>query len=135
MKTNDNSGWRDVIAGAAFGAPVIIAGRIPVRVVYNRLLPVRGFVAINLFGVIFARRKFCPLPESTIRHEAIHTAQARECGGWLPYYVKYLWYWFRRGYRDIPFEVEALINESNSGYLDRRKTARWSWRGEYVLAE
>lgn len=50
------------------------------KVIYNRLLPVRGFTAINLFGIVFARRECRPLSEVTLRHEAIHTRQMRETG-------------------------------------------------------
>lgn len=48
------------------------------KVIYNNLIPVKGFVAINLFGVVFARKMYEPLGRATIQHEEIHTAQMRE---------------------------------------------------------
>ena len=50
------------------------------KVIYNGLVPFRGFTAINLLGVVFARREYRPLSEAVLRHEAIHTAQMRETG-------------------------------------------------------
>lgn len=48
------------------------------KIIYNKLIPFKGFAAINLFGVLFARKECKPLSERTINHEAIHTAQMRE---------------------------------------------------------
>lgn len=48
------------------------------RVIYNNILPIKGYIAINLFGLIFARKEFKPLSKATENHEAIHTAQIRE---------------------------------------------------------
>ena len=95
------------------------------KICYNRLLPVKGFSAMALFGVIFARRECRPLSKSTIRHEEIHKAQAKECGGWLLFYLKYLYWWVRRGYRNIPFEKEAYANERDEAYLDKREPFAW----------
>ncbi len=85
------------------------------KIIYNKYLPLKGFMAINLFGVVFARKECCPLPAKTTTHEAIHTAQMRE----LLYLVFYVWYgveWVVRliqyrdtiaAYYNIPFEREA----------------------------
>ena len=62
------------------------------KVIYNRLLPVRGFTAINLFGIVFARRECRPLSEVTLRHEAIHTRQMRETG-YVGFYLIYIAEW------------------------------------------
>ena len=50
------------------------------KVIYNNILPFKGFSAINLFGVVFARKEYEPLRSSTIQHEGIHTAQMKELG-------------------------------------------------------
>ena len=62
------------------------------KVIYNRLLPFRGFTAINLFGIVFARRECRPLSEVTLRHEAIHTRQMRETG-YVGFYLIYIAEW------------------------------------------
>nr|DAM03170.1 MAG TPA: hypothetical protein [Caudoviricetes sp.] len=31
------------------------------KVIYNKYLPIKGYVAINLFGIIFARKEFKPI--------------------------------------------------------------------------
>lgn len=101
------------------------------KIIYNRFIPFRGFRAVNLFGVVFARREFRPLPERTIRHETIHSAQMRE----LCYVLFYLLFsaeWlvrrFGRGkiYRRVSFEREAYAHEYETDYLCRRKRfAQW----------
>lgn len=94
------------------------------KVVYNKFIPFKGFAAINLFGVIFARRGE-RISKRTIRHESIHTAQMRD----LLYIGFYLWYlieWivrlFMRGgaYRNISFEREAYTHENDVDYLKER---------------
>ena len=49
------------------------------KIIYNKLIPFKGFIAINLFGIIFARKEYknC-LYRSVINHENIHTAQMKE---------------------------------------------------------
>lgn len=98
------------------------------KVVYNSLIPFKGFSAINLFGVLFARKE-AMLSERTLRHEAIHTAQMKE----LLYIGFYVWYVLEWGvrvcqygfgktaYRNISFEQEAYGNEDDVGYLSNRK--------------
>ena len=95
------------------------------KVRYNNLLPFPGFVAMAFFGVILARKKYKPLSSATIRHEEIHEAQAKECGGWIRYYLKYLFFWVKYGYRMIPFEREAYHNETRENYLDIREPFAW----------
>jgi len=95
------------------------------KIIYNNIIPFRGFAAIMFFGIIFARVKYRPLPKNTVNHEKIHHAQAKECGGYLWYYLLYLWQWTKYGYRNCPFEREAYDNESNLEYLKSRKTFEW----------
>ena len=40
------------------------------KIIYNNYIPFNGFKAINLFGIVFARRK---LSQKDIKHELIHT--------------------------------------------------------------
>lgn len=95
------------------------------RIIYNRLIPVKGFTAMAFFGVILARKECAPLSYSVVNHEKIHLAQARDCGGWLRFYVKYLAYWVRFGYRGNPFECEAYSNGWDNYYLIHRQPRAW----------
>lgn len=98
------------------------------KVIYTKHLPVRGFRAINLFGLIFARKEFSPLSEHVLNHEAIHSRQIIELfvGG---FYMWYITEWFVRwiqykdrflAYRNISFEREAFANDDNEQYLEQR---------------
>ena len=58
------------------------------KVIYNSLIPFKGFIAINLFGIVFARKEYKELSRRTLNHEAIHTAQMKE----MLYVFFYLWY-------------------------------------------
>lgn len=57
-------------------------------IIENKLLPVKGFSAMNLFGIIFTR-DISLLNGSTLNHEAIHTKQILECGI-IFFYILYL---------------------------------------------
>ena len=97
------------------------------RIVKNKWLPLKGFTAINLFGVVFTRKE--QLSTKTIRHEYIHTAQMRE----LVYVFFYVWYLiefvirliqyrnYKEAYRNISFEREAYKYDEEPGYTMWRK--------------
>lgn len=97
------------------------------KIIYNDFIPFKGFVAINLFGVLFVRSEYkYKLKQSTIRHENIHTMQMKE----LLYVFFYLWYiieWivrlFMKGdaYRNICFEREAYENQKWIEYPKNRR--------------
>lgn len=101
------------------------------RIILLRRFPWRGgFIAINLFGLIFTAR---PLSPAEINHERIHTAQQRE----LLYVGFYLWYvgeWLvlllkyrdrMKAYYRIRFEREAYRHGDDLGYLKRRRHYRY----------
>lgn len=99
------------------------------KIIYNNLIPFKGFTAINLFGILFVR-KGVKVSEEMINHEAIHTVQMKE----MLYVFFYVWYvieWivrlFKNGdaYRNISFEREAYANENNRDYLTNRKMYNW----------
>ena len=101
------------------------------KIVYNKLIPFRGFKCINLFGVLFVRRG-CVMSERDFNHEAIHTAQMKE----MLYVFFYLWYlveWLIRllgkgdAYRNISFEKEAYDNEGDLTYIENRPMFAWWW--------
>lgn len=102
------------------------------KIIRNKVIPFKGFKAINLFGVLFVRKE-AVLSEADINHEAIHTAQMKE----MLYVGFYLWYaveWLVRlirfrdthsAYRNVSFEREAYANQADLEYLQQRK--QWSW--------
>ena len=102
------------------------------KIIYNNYIPFKGFLAINLFGVMFVRGTWRDINARVLNHEKIHTAQMRELG-YLLFYLLYILEWFirllRKGnaYRNISFEREAYANENNLQYLSSRR--RWAmWR-------
>jgi len=100
------------------------------NVIYNNIIPVKGFAAINLFGVFFVRNGVV-VSDRMLNHERIHTAQMREMlyvGFYLFYVVEWLIRLFKYGkesYRNISFEREAYANEGNLNYLKNRKSFAW----------
>lgn len=110
------------------------------KIIYNNIIPFKGFVAINLFGVLFARKEYKNyLTDSVglnhiINHESIHTAQMKE----LLYVGFYIWYfieWLVQliiniknpsiAYYCIRFEREAYAHQHDSNYLKNRKHYNW----------
>lgn len=99
------------------------------KIIYNNILPIKGFVAINLLGFVFARKEHNPISPTTMNHEAIHTEQMKE----MLYVFFYLWYvieWliklimFRNkfsAYYEISFEAEACQNMHDLNYIKNRK--------------
>ena len=103
------------------------------KIKYSKIIPFKGFYAINLFGTYFIREEYkdFPIEEETLNHEAIHTAQMKEMG----YVFFYIWYFIewlirllingRYAYYCLPFEKEAYSNDKNSKYLETRKPYSW----------
>lgn len=102
------------------------------KVIFNRYLPFKGFCAINLFGVLFARCECKPIVPHCINHERIHTAQMKELG-YIGFYILYFLEWIYRlifhtktAYRGISFEVEAYKHQYDYLYCNHRKRfAQW----------
>ena len=100
------------------------------KIIRNSIIPFKGFKAINVFGILFARHE-AYLSESLLNHEKIHTAQMRELG-YVLFYVIYFLEWLIRlflpgnAYRNISFEREAYENQHYMFYLEcREKFAQW----------
>lgn len=103
------------------------------KIIYNNLIPFKGFTSITLFPFIFARKEYEPLGMRTIIHENIHLKQQIE----LLIVFFYLWYGieclvrliryksFHKAYRNISFEREAYNNEYDDEYLGVRKPYEW----------
>lgn len=110
------------------------------KIIRNNIIPVKGFKAINLFGILFVRGN-AVINEKTLRHEHIHTMQMRE----MLYVPFYLWYgieyvirfigWsfkkknpFYPNYKPydlMSFEREAYDNEHDVYYPKTRKHFSW----------
>lgn len=99
------------------------------KIIYNDIIPFKGFKAVNLLGVLFVRNG-ATLTDIDINHEEIHTAQMRE----TLYLGFYLWYaleWLVRlvcngfkaheAYRAVSFEREAYANQDDMQYLAGRR--------------
>lgn len=98
------------------------------KVLYNRLIPFRGFKCINLLGILFVRRGSV-MTATDYNHEAIHTAQMKELL-YIPFYILYVLEWLcrlirqkdgRKAYRAISHEREAYANQGNPDYLKERE--------------
>lgn len=101
------------------------------KVVYSGLIPFRGFVAVNLFGVVFVRRGHVASAR-LLRHEGVHSVQMRELL-WVGFYLWYVMEWLvrlvvcrRRAYMGIGFEVEARLGADDEGYLHKRRPYAWA---------
>lgn len=108
------------------------------KIIRSSIIPCKGFAAINIFGVVFVRKKILPQYNISIydwdkmlNHELIHTAQMKELL-YLPFYLLYGIEWLIRlamymnvkeAYRNISFEREAYDKQANFGYItdDERK--------------
>lgn len=96
------------------------------KVIYNKIIPFKGFSAMAFVWWIFARQE---LTDRVISHEEIHIKQQKE----MMVIFFLLWYgieWLLRliqyrnrmtAYKNISFEREAYDNMSNIGYLNTRK--------------
>ncbi|MDR1937316.1 MAG: hypothetical protein LBQ73_02295 [Tannerellaceae bacterium] len=100
------------------------------KIIYNNIIPVKGFTAINIFGVVFAR-KGKVVGQKTINHESIHTAQIKELL-YIFFYLLYIIEWLiklikyrKQAYTNISFEREAYGNDRNADYLKQRKRYAW----------
>lgn len=106
------------------------------KIIYNNIIPFRGFLAINLFGILFVRgdKNTIELSQRTINHESIHSAQIKELY-YILFYIAYFFEWLFnlcrygfniKAYRNISFEKEAYDNDENYDYLiTRKRFAMW----------
>ena len=100
---------------------------INLTVIENSLLPPKGFSAINLVCVF--TRDIASISENTLRHEAIHTMQAREMLYIFHFLLYGLEYLVRlciccnkdKAYKSISTEQEAYYNARNLNYRKERK--------------
>ena len=107
-------------------------------IIYNKLIPFKGFISINLFGLFFVREELkYKIDDVVIRHESIHTEQIKELL-YIGFYIWYLIEWLIRvlfvhpfshkAYKTMLFEVEANKHENDEDYLKNRKHYNWLWK-------
>ena len=102
------------------------------KIIKNSIIPFKGFLAINLFGILFVREEYSDrLTPEIINHECIHTKQMKELL-YIFFYIIYLLEWIFRvlftndrfthnAYRNISFEKEAYTHMNALDYLNKRK--------------
>ena len=99
------------------------------KIIRQNILPPKGFLAINLFGLLFCK-KDAKINDVIVNHESIHTSQMKEML-YIPFYLLYVTEWLIKllfkgnAYRNISFEREAYDNQYNLNYLKERKRYNW----------
>lgn len=109
------------------------------KIIYNNLIPFKGYSAINLCGILFVRND-CrdQVDDEMINHESIHSKQIFEMLV-IFFYIWYIIEWFIKlfkygdsdedgrgdAYHNISFEREAYDNEKDLEYLNKRKPYSW----------
>ena len=99
------------------------------KIIRQNILPPKGFLAINLFGLLFCK-KDAKINDVIVNHESIHTSQMKEML-YIPFYLWYVTEWLIKllfkgnAYRNISFEREAYDNQYNLNYLKERKCYNW----------
>ena len=99
------------------------------KIIYNRIIPFKGFRAIALVWWIFVRSEVKNFNDTDFRHESIHIRQQKE----MLVLFFFLWYaveWLVRfiiyrntktAYKNISFEREAYAHQFDTEYLETRK--------------
>lgn len=100
------------------------------KIIKNRFIPFGHYQAINLFGLVFSKKK---LDDVERNHEFIHTLQQRELL-FIGFYLLYLTEWiirlaitrnFNKAYYTLSFEKEAYANQKNLEYKKNRRHFAW----------
>lgn len=115
------------------------------KIIVNKFIPFKGFIAMAFFNMIFWRKEYedklknKSYTQIVVNHESIHAAQMKDFFPWIPiggiiFYIIYVLEWFVRcfihgynnAYKNISFEKEAKANELFLDYLGKRKRfAMW----------
>ena len=99
------------------------------KIIRQNILPPKGFLAINLFGLLFCK-KDAKINDVIVNHESIHTSQMKEML-YIPFYLWYVIEWLIKllfkgnAYRNISFEQEAYKYQEDSNYVKTRKYYDW----------
>lgn len=125
------------------------------KIISNKLIPFKGFGAMNILGLVFTRKNADEISITTKRHEQIHTMQQYEimlasalislvlCNIWASWWyllvtialpiALYVLVWlielvlppYTSAYKDSPFEREAFANDEDVNYLVTRPLFAW----------
>ena len=107
-------------------------------IIENNIIPFKGFLAINLFGIFFVRKEYWVKTSEerkkvVYNHESIHTEQMKELWYvffYLLYFLEWIFRLFVNGpskaYDNISFEREAYENQNDFEYIEnRKKFSQW----------
>lgn len=94
------------------------------KVIYNNIIPFKGYKVINLFGIVFARKDSL-ITTIDLNHEYIHISQMKDLlyiGFYIWYFIEYLirliiYHNHNKAYRMISFEQEAYEYEKQIDYV------------------
>jgi len=98
------------------------------KIIYSKYFPPKGFGAINLFGLIIARKEYGKLNDVEKNHERIHTRQMLEMLI-IFFYITYIIEWLirliqykdrKKAYLNISYERESYKHMYDLDYLKRR---------------
>lgn len=106
------------------------------KVIYNNIIPFRGFTAINLFGFIFARKEYKPLPEIRAYLSGL---KLEIKGNWQVFPVEargidFLGYVFynthtrlRKSIKKRMFQKACVLRRHSPGMAKPHIAAWWGW--------
>ncbi len=112
---------------------IIITFALRMKIIYNKHFPFGSYWAINIFGIIFARKDYGKLGAVERNHEYIHTLQQREML-FVFFYIVYFMEWLVKlcyyrnlyaTYRNLSFEREAYHNQQYMNYRYVRRPFAW----------
>lgn len=100
------------------------------KIILNKIIPLKGYIAITLYPFIFARKE---LDKYVLNHENIHGEQQKELLLILFYILYCLEYLIKlcitfntsKAYYSISFEQEANKYEHDLDYINRRTHYNW----------
>ena len=110
------------------------------KILRNNILPVKGYEAMYLFGILFVR-KDAELTPDLLNHELIHAQQCKELWHAAFYTLYVIFYLYallryldtRKAYHMNPFEREAYTNMNVPDYIKHLRKP-FAWR-QYISAK
>ena len=101
------------------------------KTIVNSIIPFGSYKAITIWPFVFARKELTKIDEM---HEGIHLRQQAELLV-IPFFILYVLEWAvrliiyrdgREAYRNISFEQEAYMHQSDISYPDDRRHYAWA---------
>jgi len=99
-------------------------------IIWNKIIPLKGYIALSFYPFIFIRKEYKKSSNLNVifNHEKIHFEQQKELY-FIFFYIKYIYWWLKFGYKQNPFEKEAYSNEYNLNYIKQRD--KYSYKKYY----